>query len=335
MKALVTGGAGFIGHHLVRALLERGDGVVVLDDFSTGFRERLTPYADRARVIEGSILDPDRLSEAMAGCEVVFHEAALASVERSFARPGPTNEVNVEGTVQVVLAAGRQGVRRVVFAASSSVYGVPVELPCREAMKPSPASPYGISKLAGEYYLHTIGGHVGVETVALRYFNVFGPGQDPDSHYSAVIPLFITAVLDGRRPTVNGDGGVTRDFTYVENVVTANLLAATAAEASGQDDERRLWRPDVAAGAAGCHLRGRRAIGGAGLRAAASRGHHALPGRRLPGSLPPGLPRGRALPRGHRADGRVVQDAHASGHGQLGRVTRISGRGRSQDRSSA
>jgi UDP-glucose 4-epimerase len=234
MKALVTGGAGFIGHHLVRALLERGDDVVVLDDFSTGFRERLTPYADRARVIEGSILDPDRLSEAMADCEVVFHEAALASVERSFADPVRTNEVNVEGTVQVVLAAGRQGVRRVVFAASSSVYGVPVELPCREEMKPSPASPYGISKLAGEYYLHTLGGHVGVETVALRYFNVFGPGQDPDSHYSAVIPLFITAVLDGRRPTVNGDGGVTRDFTYVENVVTANLLAATATEASGR-----------------------------------------------------------------------------------------------------
>jgi UDP-glucose 4-epimerase len=185
-------------------------------------------------VIEGSILDPDPLEDAMQGCEVVFHEAALASVERSFADPVRTNDVNVAGTVQVVLAAGRQGVRRVVFAASSSVYGVPVELPCREAMKPSPASPYGVSKLAGEYYLHTLGGHLGVETVALRYFNVFGPGQDPESHYAAVIPLFITAVLEGRRPTVNGDGSVTRDFTYVDNVVSANILAAIAAEASGR-----------------------------------------------------------------------------------------------------
>ena len=207
----------------------------------------------------------------MQGCEVVFHEAALASVERSFADPVRTNEVNVAGTVQVVLAAGRQSVRRVVFAASSSVYGVPVELPCREAMKPSPASPYGVSKLAGEYYLHTLGGHLGVETVALRYFNVFGPGQDPESHYAAVIPLFITAVLEGRRPTVNGDGSVTRDFTYVDNVVSRQHPRGDGSGCLGQDDERGVWRSNLPDRAAGCYLHGRRATRRAGLRAPTSR----------------------------------------------------------------
>ena len=230
---MVTGGAGFIGHHLVRALLERGDEVVVLDDFSTGFRERLDPVAGRICIIEGSILDAPLLDDAAAGCEVIFHEAALASVERSFVDPVLTTDVNVSGTIEVVLAAARQGVRRVVFAASSSVYGVPDELPCRETMKPAPESPYGVSKLAAEYDLHMVGAHVGVETVALRYFNVFGPGQDPTSHYAAVIPLFITAVLEARSPTINGSEEITRDFTYVDNVVSANLLAAAAPEASG------------------------------------------------------------------------------------------------------
>jgi nucleoside-diphosphate-sugar epimerase len=234
MKALVTGGAGFIGHHIVGALLDGGHDVVVMDDFSTGLRDRLEPVAARIRLVEGSILDSGRLQDAAAGCDVVFHEAALASVERSFADPVRTNEVNVAGTVEVVLASARAGVRRVVFAASSSVYGVPAELPCREAMTPAPESPYGVSKLASEYYLHTLGRHLDVETVALRYFNVFGPGQDPHSHYAAVIPLFITAVLDGRRPMVNGDGSVTRDFTYVDNVVAANLAAAEATAASGE-----------------------------------------------------------------------------------------------------
>lgn len=234
MKALVTGGAGFIGHHLVRALLERGSSVVVLDDFSTGFRKRLAPFGDHVQVIEGSILDPARLDEASAGCDVLFHEAALASVERSFADPLLVNEVNVKGTLQVVLAAARNSVKRIVFAASSSVYGVPKELPCTEAMSPSPESPYGVSKLAAEHYLHTLGRQLGLETVALRYFNVFGPGQDPQSDYAAVIPLFITAVLDGRRPTINGDGNITRDFTYVDNVVAANLLAADANDVSGR-----------------------------------------------------------------------------------------------------
>jgi UDP-glucose 4-epimerase len=233
VNALVTGGAGFIGHHLTRALTERGDRVVVLDDFTTGFRERLEPMGDKVRIIEGSILAPGDLDEAAAGCDVIFHQAALASVERSFVDPSRTNDVNVAGTIEVVLAAARQGVRRVIFAGSSSVYGVPEVLPCRESMKPSPESPYGVSKLAAEYYLHTIGARLGVETVVLRYFNVFGPAQDPASDYAAVIPLFITAVLDGRSPTINGDGAISRDFTYVDNVVAANLLAASAPDISG------------------------------------------------------------------------------------------------------
>jgi UDP-glucose 4-epimerase len=230
----VTGGAGFIGHHLVRSLLDRDDEVVVLDDFSTGLRERLDPYVERVRVVEGSILDEGTLDDAAAACDVVFHEAAIASVERSFVDPAQTNDVNVQGTIQVVLAAARQGVRRVVFASSSAVYGAPAELPCRETMMTSPESPYGVSKLAAEYYLHTLGRHLGVETVALRYFNVFGPGQDPRSDYAAVIPLFITAVLDDRRPTMNGDGGITRDFVYVDDVVAANLQAAVIPEACGR-----------------------------------------------------------------------------------------------------
>jgi UDP-glucose 4-epimerase len=234
MRALVTGGAGFIGHHLVGSLLGRGSEVVVLDDFSTGFRERLTPYADRLRVIEGSILDARLLDEAAAGCDVIFHEAALASVERSFVDPVLANDINVNGTIHVVLAAARRGVSRVIFASSAAVYGSNAELPCREASTPAPESPYGVSKLAGEHYLHTVGRHAGVETVALRYFNVFGPAQDPDSDYAAVIPLFIMAVLEGRQPTINGDGGITRDFIYVDNVVHANLLAAESPGVSGR-----------------------------------------------------------------------------------------------------
>jgi UDP-glucose 4-epimerase len=233
MKALVTGGAGFIGHHLVRSLLERDAAVVVLDDFSTGFRERLAPFADRVRVVEASVTDARALDEASRGCEVIFHEAALASVERSFADPVLTNHINVSGTVEVVLAAARQQVRRVVFASSSAVYGVPDTLPCHEAMRPAPESPYGASKLAGEGYMHSLGTHLGVETVALRYFNVFGPGQDPTSDYAAVIPLFITALLDGRQPVINGDGDITRDFIYVEDVIAANLRAAVTADACG------------------------------------------------------------------------------------------------------
>ncbi len=226
IKVLVTGGAGFIGHHLVRGFVARGAEVVVLDDFSTGRRERLAPVARRIRVVEGSILDEAALDAAVPGCDVILHEAAIASVARSVAEPRAVDEVNVGGTIEVMLAAVRHGVRRVVFAGSSAVYGVPAELPCRESHLPEPRSPYGVSKLAAERYLHALGEMHGVQTVSLRYFNAFGPGQDPDSEYAAVVPRFVTAVLGRRRPTVNGSTEISRDYVYVENVVNANILAA-------------------------------------------------------------------------------------------------------------
>lgn len=233
MKVLVTGGAGFIGHHLVQALLARGDEVVVLDDYSTGDRGRLVPVLDRIDLVEGTILDAATLDRAMAGCEVVFHEAAIPSVARSTRDPQTSNRVNVTGTIEVMLGAARNHVRRVVFAGSSSVYGIPESLPCKESFRPWPESPYGVSKLAGELYVRTMGMLHGVQTVTLRYFNVFGPGQDPRSEYAAVVPRFITAILEGRRPIVNGTGEVSRDFTYIDNVVHANLLAAEADRPTG------------------------------------------------------------------------------------------------------
>ncbi|MFL5758039.1 MAG: SDR family oxidoreductase [Chloroflexota bacterium] len=229
MRALVTGGGGFIGHHLVRRLLDDGAEVAVIDDFSTGQRERLEPFLDRITFVEGSILDRDALDAAIRSCEVVFHEAAIPSVARSMVEPQLTNRVNVDGSISVMLAAARNGVRRVVFAGSSSVYGIPERLPCRETQRPGPQSPYGASKIAAEHYILTLGELHGVDTVILRYFNVFGPGQDPNSEYAAVVPKFVTAVLAGQRPTINGDGTVSRDFTYVDNVVEANMLAARAA----------------------------------------------------------------------------------------------------------
>ncbi len=233
MRTLVTGGAGFIGHHLVRRLVERGDRVTVIDDFSTGFPWRLEPYRDRISIVEGSILDEEALDRAVASSEVILHEAAIPSVARSVIAPKATHAANATGTIEVMLAAARHGVRRVVLAGSSSVYGPAAELPCRETQRPAPSSPYGTSKLAAEHYLHTLGQLHGVETVVLRYFNVFGPGQDPASEYSAVIPRFTMAVLEGRTPTINGSGDISRDFTYVDNVVEANLLAAKASGPSG------------------------------------------------------------------------------------------------------
>lgn len=233
MRFLVTGGAGFIGHHLVRRLVERGDEVTVIDDFSTGFSWRLEPFRDRVSIISGSILDEAVLDQAVASSEVVLHEAAIPSVARSVIAPKATHAANATGTIEVMLAAARHGVRRVVLAGSSSIYGPAAELPCRETQRPAPSSPYGTSKLAAEHYLHTIGQLHGIETVALRYFNVFGPGQDPASEYSAVIPRFSTAVLEGRTPTINGSGEISRDFTYVDNVVEANLLAAQPTSPSG------------------------------------------------------------------------------------------------------
>lgn len=233
MRALVTGGAGFIGHHLVRALLERGDDVAVIDNFSTGLRSRLSVMADRIYVVEGDIRDAAALDRAMVGCEVVFHEAALASVARSIRDPRLSNDVSSTGTIEVMLAAARAGVGRVVFAGSSSIYGDSPEMPRRESQLPRPLSPYATGKLAAEFYVHSLGALNGIKTTVLRYFNVFGPGQDPESEYAAVVPRFVMAALRGERPTVYGDGTQSRDFTFIENVVQANLLASDAAAPSG------------------------------------------------------------------------------------------------------
>jgi nucleoside-diphosphate-sugar epimerase len=227
-RVLVTGGAGFIGSHLVDALLARGDDVVVLDDFSTGHEQNLTHARDRIRVVQASIVDLEACREAMKGAEVVFHQAALGSVPRSIADPVTTHEVNLTGTLNVLVAAREAGVRRVVYAASSSAYGNTDELPKREEMAPRPLSPYAVSKLAGEEYCAAFHASYGLPTVALRYFNVFGPRQDPGSRYAAVIPQFIAAAHAGRAPTIFGDGEQSRDFTYVDNVVQANLRACDA-----------------------------------------------------------------------------------------------------------
>jgi nucleoside-diphosphate-sugar epimerase len=229
MKALVTGGAGFIGHHLVRGLLEQGADVTVLDDFSTGSMARLEPVLHRISLVEGSVLDPEALDRAVAGRSVIFHLAAIPSVARSVLAPLASHDANATGTIQTMLAAGRHGVERVVIAGSSSIYGGPDELPCHEGLVPNPRSPYAVSKLAAEGYLHSLGELKGIQTVALRYFNVFGANQDPDSEYAAVIPKFITQALAGEQPTIHGSGDISRDFTHVDNVVHANLLAATAA----------------------------------------------------------------------------------------------------------
>lgn len=228
MTSLVTGGAGFIGTNLVRALLERGDRVRVLDNYSTGKRENLRDLSEYLDVIEGDVRSYHIVREALDGVDVVFHEAALPSVPRSIKDPITTHEVGVNGTLNVLQAARDCRVRRVVFASSSSVYGNTQELPKHEAMTPTPLSPYAVSKLAGEHYCQVFFRLYGLETVALRYFNIFGPRQDPNSLYSAVIPKFIEAIRRGESPVIFGDGEQSRDFTYVDNVVRANFLAAAA-----------------------------------------------------------------------------------------------------------
>jgi UDP-glucose 4-epimerase len=233
MKVLVTGGAGFIGSHLVRALLDRGDVVTVIDDLSTGLERRVRPFDGQIRFVHGDIRDPDAIGRAAAGCEAILHEAAVPSVTRSVRDPITSNSVNTDGTIQVMLAAGKAGCRRVVFAGSSAVYGASPELPRRETQLPDPRSPYAVSKLAAEGYIHSIGSLNGVETVVLRYFNIFGPDQDPSSEYAAVVPRFMTAALRGDSVIVHGDGTQSRDFTYVENVVAANLLALDREGAGG------------------------------------------------------------------------------------------------------
>jgi UDP-glucose 4-epimerase len=233
-SCLVTGGAGFIGSALVRALLARGDRVRVIDSFATGKRENLAEIAADVELIEADIRDEVALARALAGVELVFHEAALASVPRSLLDPVETHDVNASGTLKLLDAARRAGARRVVYAASSSAYGDAPISPKIETMRPAPLSPYAVSKLAGELYCQVFSGVYGLETVCLRYFNVFGPRQDPSSAYAAVIPLFVTAALAGRPVTIFGDGTQSRDFCYLENTVEANLAAALAPDASGR-----------------------------------------------------------------------------------------------------
>ncbi|MGA2034006.1 MAG: SDR family oxidoreductase [Thermoguttaceae bacterium] len=230
---LVTGGAGFIGSHIARALVERGDRVRVLDNLSTGHRSNLAGFADRIELIEADLLDAGAVAKAVAGVDCVFHEAALASVPRSIKQPLDTHAACVTGTVILLDAARQAGVRRVVYAASSSAYGDQPYSSKRETDLAAPLSPYAAAKLAAEYYCRAFTATYGLQTVALRYFNVFGPRQDPKSPYSAVIPLFITAMLSGAQPVIYGDGLQSRDFTYVANVVRANLLAADAKDVSG------------------------------------------------------------------------------------------------------
>lgn len=232
--ALVTGGAGFIGSHIAAALSAAGMRVRVLDDLSTGHRENLDEIGGDIQFIEGSVADEDVLHKALDGVEVVFHEAAIPSVPRSVEAPRQTHIASVDGTFSLLLAAREQGVRRVVYAASSSAYGDQPTLPKSEQMLPDPLSPYAVAKLVGEYYCQVFTRVYGLETVSLRYFNVFGPRQDPSSQYSGVVSRFISSLLGDEQPVIFGDGEQSRDFTYVDNVVAANLSAANASGASGK-----------------------------------------------------------------------------------------------------
>ncbi len=233
MRYLVTGGAGFIGSNTVDALVRRGHEVVVLDDLSGGKLENLSQVAGRIEMVQGSITDLEKVRAASRGVDYVLHLAARTSVPRSLKDPLETNRVNVDGTLNVLVAAREAKVRRIVFAASSSAYGETPTLPKVETMVPSPISPYGVSKLVGEVYSQVFGRAYGLENVSLRYFNVFGPRQDPGSPYSGVLSRFITAFLNGAQPVVFGDGEQSRDFTYVDNAVEANLLACEAPNISG------------------------------------------------------------------------------------------------------
>jgi len=232
--ALVTGGAGFIGSHLVDGLLAEGSAVRVLDDLSTGSEANLAAVRGRIEFVRGDLLDEKTLERVLEGVDVVFHQAAIPSVPRSIADPLRTNAVNVDGTLLLLETARRAGARRVVYAASSSAYGDSEALPKVESMPPKPLSPYALQKYAGEVYCRLFTELYGLETVALRYFNVFGPRQNPDSPYAAVVPLFIRAGLRGEAATIHGDGEQSRDFTYVGDAVRANLLAARSRKAVGR-----------------------------------------------------------------------------------------------------
>jgi UDP-glucose 4-epimerase len=231
---LVTGGAGFIGSNVAEALVRRGERVRIFDDFSSGKRENLKSFAADVEVIEGDLRDMTAVRRAVDGVTGIYHQAALRSVPRSVDNPLATNDVNISGTLQLLIAARDAGVKRIVAASSSSVYGANEELPKRENQELLPVSPYAASKLAGEHYCRIFTRLYNLETVSLRYFNVFGPRQDPDSQYAAVVPLFIQAGLDGVPLTVHGDGMQSRDFTYIDNVVQANLRAMEAPAAAGE-----------------------------------------------------------------------------------------------------
>jgi nucleoside-diphosphate-sugar epimerase len=228
-RYLVTGGAGFIGSHIAERLVQAGESVLVLDNLSTGRRTNIEGFESQLTFLEGDIRDTRVVGEAMQGVDYVLHQAALASVPRSLEDPLTSSEVNVNGTLNLLDAARRQGVKKFVYASSSSVYGDSETLPKVEDMAPQPKSPYAVSKLAGELYARVFSAAFGMDTVGLRYFNVFGPRQDPNSQYAAVIPIFSKSLIAGTAPTIFGDGEQSRDFTYIDNVVTANLLACRSA----------------------------------------------------------------------------------------------------------
>ncbi len=233
-KYLVTGGAGFIGSNIVEELVKRGHKVRVLDNFITGKRENLEPFLKDIELIEGDIRDIGTVRKSIKGVDYILHQAALRSVPKSVDNPSLTNDINVNGTLNILIAAKELGIKRVVYASSSSVYGDCKEFPEREDFIPRPISPYAVSKLTGEYYGYTFTKTFGLEVTSLRYFNVFGPRQNPESKYSAVIPAFISRMLFGKPPIVEGDGKQSRDFTYVENVVLVNLAAAKAKNVAGE-----------------------------------------------------------------------------------------------------
>ncbi len=233
-KYLVTGGAGFIGSHLVERLVKDGQSVRVLDDFSSGKRGNLAPFDSKIELIEGDLRRPEDCRRACQGVEIIFHQAAVPSVPKSVEDPVTSHEVNVDGTFNLLVAARDARCRRVIYAASSSAYGDLPELPKRESVRPEPLSPYAANKLFGEYYCRVFSVCYGLETISLRYFNVFGPRQDPMSQYAAAIPAFVSAILRDEPPLIYGDGEQTRDFTYIDNVVHANMLAAAAPRTGGE-----------------------------------------------------------------------------------------------------
>src|SRR6266550_2510729 len=232
--ALVTGGAGFIGSHIASALASAGVRLRIIDDLSTGYRENLEDITGEVDFVHGSLADEPSLRRALEDVELIFHEAAIPSVPRSVENPRQTHIASVESTFSLLLAAKERRVRRVIYAASSSAYGDQPSLPKVENMLPEPLSPYAVAKLVGEYYSQVFTRVYGLETLSLRYFNVFGPRQDPSSQYSGVISRFISALLRGERPVVYGDGEQSRDFTYIDNVVDANLKAAETVKGIGQ-----------------------------------------------------------------------------------------------------